>query len=177
MIIQAYIPTYVTGFMIFLGTVFTVGQKRLDNEWLNRAAEVAIVLFTFSTVTHFKKRRKSVTPRRARICCTERYCGEYWLSGLSCHYSSLSHLFTGSQVADINMIVSLQQVHNLQDNDRVMDVVNVVHKGYWQQTGLQNRERRTLLTQETSTVYCLTAYIHSLSWCYVNKNQRLLIKL
>lgn len=135
MIILAYIPTYVTVFMIFLGTVFTVGQKRLDNEWLRRAAEVAIVLFTLNTVTHFKKRRKSVTPRRARICCTKRYCGEYCLSCLTslafpCHYSSLSHLFTGSQVADINMIVSLQQVHNLQDNGRVMDVVNVVHEGY-----------------------------------------------
>lgn len=40
-----------------------------------------------------------------------------------------SHLFPGGQEADINMssvIVSLQQLHNLQYNNRVIDVINVV---------------------------------------------------
>lgn len=52
---------------------------------------------------------------------------------------SFSHLFPGSQETDINMssvIVSLQLLHSLQDNNRVMDVINVIHEGYCQQTDL-----------------------------------------
>lgn len=42
---------------------------------------------------------------------------------------SLSHLFHGSQEADVHVspvVVSLQQLHNLQDNDRMIDVINIV---------------------------------------------------
>lgn len=52
-----------------------------------------------------------------------------------------SHLFAGSQEADINVSpVLLQQLHNLQDEDRAIEVVNVVHQRHCQQTNLQNTE-------------------------------------
>lgn len=51
------------------------------------------------------------------------------LSNPSSPSLSFSHLFPGGQEADINMpsvVVSLQELHNLQDNNGVIDVINVV---------------------------------------------------
>lgn len=51
---------------------------------------------------------------------------------LLCPHSAsiFSHLFPGSHVAHVNMspvTASLQQLHDLHNDNRVIDVINVVH--------------------------------------------------
>lgn len=55
-----------------------------------------------------------------------------------------SHLFAGSQETDVNVSPALlQQLHNLQDQDRAIEVVKVVDQGGRQQSNLQDTEDKT----------------------------------
>lgn len=60
---------YTINISLLMSALVTIGQKSLDSEPARSAAGVTIVLNTLSAVADFSMRRKSVTPRRERICC------------------------------------------------------------------------------------------------------------